>query len=253
MAHAHIVLANGRRPLIAAGCVLAAGVMAGVMAGFLAGAVWLEASPAAADAAPRPAPAWVEDAEGARLFAMPANAFGSAPAFHAARRQAAGPGRIEQLAFGSPEAGAPHLRLSLFRAGEEAGASVSFWLEMARRAGEAGLSLERAAAVPDVAPTRLGAFHVGALRVRSAESARACLGFRHEAAEPPLVISGLACLAAGERETREALVCALEGLTIADPVADPAAAAFFARARARQPECRAQVARMANAAPERRR
>lgn len=253
MSHAYRLLAAGRRPLGLVGCVL----VAGALAGFLGGDAGLDeprSAPAALASAPdpdpAPAPAWFEDAQGARLFAMQPNAFGAAPAFHHARRQATGPGRIEQLAFGSPDPGSPHLRLSLFRAGEEAGASVSFWLEMARRAGEAGLSLERAAAVPDVAPTRLGAFHVGALRVRGAEGARTCLGFRHEASAPLLVISGLGCMDAGERETRDALVCALEGLTIADRSADPAAAAFFARARSRAPECRARVA---NVAPERRR
>lgn len=251
MSHAYRLLAAGRRPLGLVGCVL----VAGVLAGFLGGAAGLDeprSAPTALAPAPdpAPAPAWFEDAQGARLFAIQANAFGAAPAFHHTRRQATGPGRIEQLAFGSPDPGSPHLRLSLFRAGEEAGASVSFWLEMARRAGEAGLSLEKAAAVPDVAPTRLGAFHVGALRVRGAEGARTCLGFRHEASAPLLVISGLGCMDAGERETRDALVCALEGLTIADPAADREAAAFFARARARAPECRARVA---NAASERRR
>lgn len=251
MSHAYRLLAAGRRPMAAVGCVLVAGALAGFL-GAAAGGDERRAAPAALALPPDPAPvpAWIEDVEGARLFVMQANAFGAAPAFHRTRRQTTGPGRIEQLAFGSPDPGSPHLRLSLFRAGEEAGASVSFWLEMARRAGEAGLSLERAPAVPDLAPTRLGPFHVGALRVRGAEGARMCLGFRLEASAPLLVISGLACADASEREARDALVCALEGLAIADPAADREAAAFFARARSRAPECRARVA---NAAPERRR
>lgn len=210
-------------PVFAAGC-FALFCLAGwfLLRGPTSGPPGETTAPAAA------APAWIEDAAGPRLFALQPGAFGAAAGVHRVRRQTAGAGRIEQIVFGAPQGG-PYLRVSVYRAADGAAPGASFWLEMARRAGEAGFALEKTPGVPDVVPTRLGAFHMGELRLRGAEGLRVCHGFRLEASDPPVVISGFGCHDAVREGAREALACALETLSVVDPAVDPALAALVAR------------------------
>lgn len=176
------------------------------------------------------ASAWVELPDASRRFVLRNHLFGLEPDFYASRRNTAGGGRLDQMAFGSPFEAGPYLRVGLYTPADEPVAAASFWLEMARRSGEAGFAIERAPSAPDLVSTRLGAFEVGALSAAGPGGARACLGFRLQSASPNLVISGLACIARDASEealAREALVCALEAISVAAPDHDLALKAFF--------------------------
>jgi hypothetical protein len=174
---------------------------------------------------------WADMPDAERRFSLTGNLFGREPNFYVARRNLAGGGRLDQLAFGGGDELAPHLRISIYRPLDEPVGEVSFWLEMARRAGEAGLALERAQPVPALVRTRLGPFEVGALTTVGGETTpRYCLGFRQRSDSPALVMSGIACLGGGASDpvfSREALVCALEAITLRDNDGDAELKAYF--------------------------
>ncbi|MDP2354672.1 MAG: hypothetical protein Q8M31_01240 [Beijerinckiaceae bacterium] len=193
---------------------------------------WREA--AQEDAAPQPiiatTSAWTELPDAQRRFVLRNHLFGLEPDFYAVRRNAAGGGRLDQMAFGSPFEEGPYLRVGFYTPADEPVAAVSFWLEMARRSGEAGFALERAPFTPDLVSTRLGSFEVGSLTAVGPRGARPCLGFRLQSARPNLIISGLACIARDASEiglSREALVCALEAVSVVGPDDDLELKAFF--------------------------
>lgn len=174
--------------------------------------------------------AWEEVREARPRFVLEGPEFGRAPDVYSVRRNVAGGGRLDQMAFGVPHAAGPYLRLTFYRPFDEPVAGVSFWLEMARRAGEAGLALERSSPVPELVRTRLGDFEVGVLRAVSAQGPRPCLGFRHQASEPDFMISGIACLDGEPEAARQALVCILDAIGLSGGQDDPELAAFFERA-----------------------
>ena len=173
---------------------------------------------------------WTEISNAGQTFILGETAFGRDPDHYAARSHSAGGGRLDQLTFGSAAQPGPFLLLSIYRPLDEPVRAVSFWLEMARRAGEAGLALERASPVPELAPTRLGPFELGALKARGRFGLRDCLGFRRQSIEPLLFISGVACPGEGRadaKDARETLVCALEAISLAGGENDRALEAFF--------------------------
>src|SRR6185436_6502652 len=61
----------------------------------------------------------------------------------------------DKLVYGVFEADEPYLRLAVFRGPDEAGAPRSFFIDLARRAGEAGLGVIRTAR-PATMATKLG-------------------------------------------------------------------------------------------------
>lgn len=183
-----------------------------------------EASGPAAVASP-----WVDAPDAARRFVVGDPRFGREPDLYSVRRHAAGGGRLDQMAFGSPGGSGRYLRLSFYRPLDEPVGGVSFWLEMARRAGEAGLALERAPSAPTILRTRLGAFEFGALKAVAAGGARDCYGFRHQAPGPELVVSGIACFGDGGdgASAGHAVACVLESLRLAGADDDAGLRAFF--------------------------
>lgn len=189
-------------------------------------------SPAQAGGA-RAAGAWEEVADPRPRFALSGSQFGREPDFYSVRRNVAGGGRLDQMAFGAPHEPGPYLRFTFYRPFDEPVSGVSFWLEMARRAGEAGLALERAQPVPELVDTRFGAFEIGVLRASGPQGPRPCLGFRHQGHEPEFAISGVACLNVEPALARQALVCAIEAVTLAPGDDDGELTDFFERADAR--------------------
>jgi hypothetical protein len=215
-------------------------------------------SPGAGDARAQsrpvqPADAWSDARDEAPRFAFSLPLFDGAPLAHAARLRASDGGRLDQMALGDPATGPAGLRISFYRPGAQGAARVSFWLEMARRAGEAGLSLARAAPTPVLMETRLGRFELGELEAFGGEGARACLGFRRDSAEPPFVISGLACGPADAPPPRAALRCALEGLVFLAEGEDTHLAALFREAPAPAAECLPKTAEAPRQSSPRRR
>lgn len=178
-------------------------------------------------------------------FALAGSLFDRAPDLYSARRHSGGGGRLDQMAFGSPHAPGAYLRLTFYHPLDEPISAASFWLEMARRAGEAGLALERAPPVPDLVSTRLGEFEIGALAASGPQGPRACLGFRRQWRSPEFVMSGIACIDGDPQAARAALVCALEAVTFAGGADDPELAQLFASSAAPAPGCARGAARVA--------
>jgi hypothetical protein len=101
-----------------------------------------------------PPPAWQPLADAKPRYGVDAPALkGLAQGFEA-RRHANG-GREDKLVYGVFEGDEPYLRLAVFRGPEEAAAPRSFFIDLARRAGEAGLGVIRTARPASVA-TKLG-------------------------------------------------------------------------------------------------
>ena len=95
--------------------------------------------------------AWEEVREARPRFALSGPDFSREPDVYSVRRNVAGGGRLDQMAFGLPHERGPYLRLTFYRPLDEPVAGVSFWLEMARRAGRGGV---RAPALPAGAGNR---------------------------------------------------------------------------------------------------
>lgn len=178
-------------------------------------------------------------------FALAGSLFDRAPDLYSARRHSGGGGRLDQMAFGLPHAPGAYLRLTFYRPLDEPVGAASFWLEMARRAGEAGLALERTPPVPDLVQTRLGEFEIGALAASGPQGPRACLGFRRQWRSPGFVMSGLACIDGDPDAARAALVCALEAVTFAGGAHDPELELLFATPAAPARGCAPGAARVA--------
>src|SRR3954471_909891 len=122
-----------------------------------------------------PPPAWQRLADAKPRYALDAPGLqGLAQGFEA-RRHANG-GREDKLVYGVFEADEPYLRLAVFRGPDEAGAPRGFFIDLARRAGEAGLGVMRTARPATVA-TKLGTLEAAEI-VLADGLERPCQAFR---------------------------------------------------------------------------
>src|SRR4051794_17975538 len=97
-----------------------------------------EAAPVRQAIVTAPPPAWQPLLGATPLFAADAAELRDLPASFEARRHASG-GREDKLALGVFESEPPYARLALFRGNRDPGLASSFFVDLARRAGEAGL------------------------------------------------------------------------------------------------------------------
>ncbi len=172
--------------------------------------------------APPDDPVWVD--AGAPLYGLSAAGFSRATRAEAMMRRN-GPGRQDALTFGQGPGAGDWLRLSVQQAGPLDPAPGSFYLDLTRAAGRAGVAVTRAA-LPGLLATRLGAFEAAEVELARGEASHACLGFRLLAGSPDLRIMGLACGRDGLPD-RAALACTLDGLHLVAPGAEGAIARFF--------------------------
>ncbi|MCI0735479.1 MAG: hypothetical protein L0Y50_04300 [Beijerinckiaceae bacterium] len=184
----------------------------------------LSGSPSAA-----PPPAWVEIQDPAEVFRLEAPELAEAARSYAALRHRTSGGRQDILEFRGSESTAPSFfRLVAYRPGGEAVFPQSFFVELARRAADAGLAITRAAQ-PNALATRFGAFEVAELSfVRSGAPAKECLGFRFNSTEPDLRITGFACGPGGFALSKSALACLLNRIDLAPAPEDESLVFFFA-------------------------
>ncbi len=200
---------------IAAACVLAGSL--------LAPRVDLPSTAAAAPVKPD----WTEVKSPLRLYALESAEFGREPRAYQARRRAVGGGRQDTLTFGPARPGvAPGLRVSIYRYGTETPPDPRFFVEIARQAGQAGLSVTHSAQPGDL-PTRFGLFQAADINLAGASGEAACLGFQLEAARPGLRISGYACGSPDRPIDRRTLACALDRLDLLGAAGDPDLARWF--------------------------
>lgn len=177
-------------------------------------------------AEPEPLPAWVAIENPMAPFNLDAAEL-DLPRRHDAARHTTGGGRDDVFVFGDFGVDAPHLRLSAYRPGGEAPPPSTFFVDLVRRAGEAGLAVVRSAVATPLA-TRLGAVEVAEVSLSGTSGARHCLAFRLNSAEP-LRLSGWACGTAEQPAARARLACLIDRLDLV-PGEEPGLASWFAAA-----------------------
>ena len=184
---------------------------------------------------PEPSGAWSDVSHPFELY-MIASPDLAEPTSYIAQRNRGG-GRRDTITFGDPTADAQYLRMTFYRAGSEKAVVPSFWVEMARRAADGALSVERTA-VPDHLKTRFGNFETGDILVSSGTASRACVGYRMAVQDPDFRISGFACGPRAQPVDRRALSCLIDRIDLVAAGDDKALSLFFARAEIdRQAEC----------------
>jgi hypothetical protein len=225
------------------------GLLLGAMASLIVAIVIL-AMANASDSAPSIAPlpstakpqAWIDIVRPIRLFDLTAPEFAKASLVYTARRNQIGGGRQDILTFGAPN-GPSYLRVQLYRVGSEPSPIVPLYVDFARAAAQADLSITRSLTPAELA-TRFGALEVADISLSGPASAGddasgvPCLGFRGAALSGAFRILGFACGGAALPMSRPALACLLERLDLAEAGDDQALAAFFATSELRRdPAC----------------
>ena len=176
---------------------------------------------------------WIDIVKPIAIYALPAP-WRAQTADYSARRREQG-GRQDVLTLGRLGGDEPFVRLMVYRIGEEPAPEAGFFLDIARRAADAGLAVDHSDQ-PTMLATRFGAFEAADLVLSDARRHAACLGFRFGAAEPALRISGFAC-GAGAPFDRVALQCLLDRLDLNASGEDAPLRAFFVQAELRRRPC----------------
>lgn len=169
-------------------------------AGALAGALLMSSEPAEmalrgslATHAYADEPIWIDIPKPFQLFAVTAPGFERLPQTYEARRHRVGGGREDILTFGRFEGPGAYARLVMHRLGTEPAAPASFFLDIARRGAEAGLSVTRAGATR-IVQTRFGAVETAEVALASSQDQNAaCAAFRFRLGEGVLQATGFAC------------------------------------------------------------
>jgi len=201
-------------------------ILSGVLLA-LAGQGLLRDWPAPPVAAPAPRPTWQDIGKPYPLFELSAPALGHEKPVYTARRHSTGGGREDVLSFGEFGGKKTFLRLSIYRHGTEDAFSAPYFVDMARRAGAAGLAVTQAE-LPRALPTRFGAFESGPMELAAAGLKRKnCRGFRLERAQPAMSLGGLACGGGEETFSSADATCLIDRLDLLPAGQDQALAEFF--------------------------
>jgi hypothetical protein len=137
-------------------------------------------------------------------------------------------GREEILRFGVWEEPSPYLHLAAQWPGAEVPPGSSFFIDLARRAAEAGHAVVRSAQ-PSVVATRLGPFEIAEVGLSGAVE-RPCIAFRLRRDTAALGLSGWFCDAAGRPARRAQLVCLVDQLALTASADDLESRLLFAQA-----------------------
>jgi hypothetical protein len=157
------------------------------------------------------------------LYALEAPA-GLGPQAQAARGHAGG-GREDTLALGGPAAPL-QFRLSVTR-GVADGAASSFYVDLVRRAAEAGLPVERNAS-PRLLATKFGTAEAAPATL----GGLACLAVRFRHPDLAFRLHGWLCGSEALKVDESHLACLLDGLVLAGGGEDPAVKVLFTQAEA---------------------
>ena len=193
-------------------------------------------------------PAWVEITKPFENYALRAPVFGKEPGTYEARRHRTGGGRRDTLSFGTVQPG-PWLRLSVYRIGTEEVADAPFYVDMARRAADAGQSIQKSTQPGDMA-TRFGVFETADLTLARGDTLANCLGFRINGAEGALRIGGLACGTSAKPLDRLALACMVDKLDLVSSGDDRLVQQFFVDAELNRGETCGGAHALASTAPK---
>jgi hypothetical protein len=187
---------------------------------------------------PAPVPQWVEIMHPFELFSLDAPELGKEQRTYRARRHSAGGGRSDTLGFGTLGGASPFLRLTVYRRGQEEAAPAPFFVDLARGAAAAGLSIGHSLQ-PQEGMTRFGPVQVADVDLVGPQGAASpCLGFRSADRDAPVKLSGFACGSKDTPMSRPGLTCLIERLDLTSAGDDAALASFFAKAELqRNPAC----------------
>jgi hypothetical protein len=176
---------------------------------------------------------WLEIPKPLRLFDLAAPSLARERRLYAARRHTTGGGREDVLTFGEFAGTGPFFRLAIYRHGAEKTADAAFFVDMARRGAQLGLSLGRAN-VAQTQATRFGDFETAAMTMTEGGVTRdSCRGFRFSASQLGLTIAGFSCGADDEAASAGALACLVNRLDLISSGEDSDLRDFFASAQAR--------------------
>jgi hypothetical protein len=139
--------------------------------------------------------------------------------------------REDNLTFGRFASGEAYMRLDIRQPAAEKRTVPDFYLDMARHAAQAGLSVTKISQ-PTPLSTRFGSFEVADIRLsqpsgEGASTERACLAMRLAGGKQPVEIAGLSCGVPAKPLDRRALGCILDRLDYSASGENKALDAFF--------------------------
>jgi len=175
-----------------------------------------------------PQPLWIGISRPPKIFHLDAGEF-AGETRHKTLRHRTGGGVQDIFEIGRAGEAAPAFRLIVYRRGGETFPQQSFFVELARRAAEAGQAITRLTQ-PVAMATKFGDFEVAELGLaRGGGAAKECLGFRFAAAAPDLRIAGFACNASAPfLPPKTQLACLIDSLELVTPTEDEQLIWFFA-------------------------
>ncbi|CUA88937.1 hypothetical protein Ga0061061_10630 [Chelatococcus sambhunathii] len=178
-------------------------------------------------------PIWIRASAPVPVFSLAASGigpgFGDRERSYEAQHHGLG-GQEDIIGIGRFATPGPHLRLSVYRPGGEAGTPSSFFVDMVRAASEAGLAVSRTS-VPRGVTTKLGTMEVAEAQLVGHGVVRSCSAFRLLHAAPALRLSGWVCGADDRPRADAALRCVIDGLEPAASLDDGGLKALFHAAR----------------------
>ena len=174
--------------------------------------------------------AWMTVAKPFPAFSLPQAELAESGYEYAMRRHVSG-GRQDILSWGAMENDAPHLRVEIYRAGDEMRRFDSAALEIAARLE----GIETALIKP--AGTMETKFGTTSLVEFSTKPGRRCLGFARAYDDPKLQILGWHCVSGDTRAERDLPACALDRLSLLAAGSEPKVREMFARAELKRNFC----------------
>lgn len=178
-------------------------------------------------------PIWIRASAPVPVFSLAAAGigpgFGDRERSYEAQHHGLG-GQEDVIGIGRFMTPGPHLRLSIYQPGEEAGTPSTFFVDVVRAASEAGLAVSRTS-VPRGVATKLGTMEVADAQLVGQGVVRSCSAFRLLHEEPALRLSGWVCGADDRPRVDAALRCVIDGLEPAASLDDGRVKALFHAAR----------------------
>lgn len=153
---------------------------------------------------------WTNHARPDPIFQLRAPELHGLPTIYTARSHGSG-GQEDALVFGNFASEALHMRLAVYRMGNEAAAPSTFFVDLVRRAADAGVSVVRND-LPATQPTKFGPAEVAGAVLSSGGVERECTAFRIREGDNPVEVSGWMCNSTPV--ARETLGCIIDDLIL---------------------------------------
>ncbi len=176
---------------------------------------------------------WVDIVRPIQIFDLSAPERAKSSLHYAARRDATGATRQDILTLGTT-AESPYVRLVLTRFTGQTLADPPLFVDLARSAADAALSIARSQ-TPFAFPTRFGPFEEAEVELAAKTGKTlSCLGFRGSALVGTFWISGFACGTDKEPMAQGELICLIDRLDLNEAGDDQALSGFFAASELRR-------------------